>query len=125
MTCGYGIDAIDAKRQNYATDTDAPESVGLHRPGIRHVPKRAARREREADPHVGLVGALASKLTEGVLMGNCAAVDWASERHDVLVQGEAGETLLAATFAHDEAGLTGLAAALVRSRVERVAIERS
>ena len=36
---------------------------------------------------------------------NCAGVDWASEKHDVLVADEAGERLLAATFAHDEAGL--------------------
>jgi hypothetical protein len=32
-------------------------------------------------------------------MGNCAGVDWASEKHDVVVQDEAGGELLAATFA--------------------------
>jgi transposase len=57
-------------------------------------------------------------------MGNCAGVDWASEKHDVLVQDEAGETLLAATFAHDEQGIKSLCGALVRLKVERVAIER-
>jgi hypothetical protein len=38
-------------------------------------------------------------------MGNCAGVDWASEKHDVRVSDEAGEELLSASFAHDEAGL--------------------
>ena len=57
-------------------------------------------------------------------MGNYAGVDWASEKNDVLVCDEAGEELLAATFAHDEAGLRSLCRALVRARVELVAIER-
>ena len=57
-------------------------------------------------------------------MGNCAGVDWASEKHDVQVADEAGEELLAATFVHDEAGLGALCRALVRLKVERVAIER-
>jgi transposase len=57
-------------------------------------------------------------------MGNCAGVDWASEKDDVLVADEAGEELLAATFAHDEAGLKALCRALVRLKVVRVAIER-
>jgi hypothetical protein len=57
-------------------------------------------------------------------MGNCAGVDWASEKHDVHVADEAGEELLAATFAHDEAGLRALCRTLVRLKVERVAIER-
>ena len=57
-------------------------------------------------------------------MGNCAGVDWASEKHDVHVADEAGEELLAATFAHDEAGLGALCRTLVRMKVERVAIER-
>jgi transposase len=57
-------------------------------------------------------------------MGNYAGVDWASEKHDVLVADEAGEQLLAATFAHDEAGLRSLGRALVRLKVELVAIER-
>ena len=29
-------------------------------------------------------------------MGNCAGVDWASEKHDVLIENPAGEQLLGA-----------------------------
>jgi transposase len=57
-------------------------------------------------------------------MGNCAGVDWASDKHDVLVEDEAGEPLLAVTYEHSEAGIAALCAALVRLRVERVAVER-
>jgi transposase len=57
-------------------------------------------------------------------MGNYAGVDWASEKHDVVVQDEAGEELLAASFAHDEKGLRSLCRTLVRLQVELVAIER-
>ena len=57
-------------------------------------------------------------------MGNYAGVDWASEKHDVMVCDEVGGELLAATFAHDEAGLRALCRALVRLKVELVAIER-
>ncbi len=57
-------------------------------------------------------------------MGNRAGIDWATEKHDLLIEDPAGEALLAATFAHDEAGITGLCAALVRHEVELVAIER-
>jgi transposase len=57
-------------------------------------------------------------------MGNYAGVDWAAEKHDVLVCDEAGEQLLAATVAHDEAGLRSLCRQLVRLKVELVAIER-
>jgi Transposase len=55
---------------------------------------------------------------------NYAGVDWAAEKHDVLVCDEAGKELLAATFAHDEAGLRSLCRSLVRLKVELVAIER-
>jgi transposase len=58
------------------------------------------------------------------MMGNCAGVDWASERHDVLVADAAGERLLAATYEHTEAGIAALCRALARLRVERVALER-
>jgi len=51
-------------------------------------------------------------------------VDWASEKHDVLVQDVGGEEVLAATFTHDERGLTALCATLVRLGVVLVAIER-
>jgi transposase len=57
-------------------------------------------------------------------MGNYAGVDWAAEKHDVLVQDEAGETLLSASFAHDEDGLRALCRTLVRLNVGLVAIER-
>src|SRR5438067_11759600 len=57
-------------------------------------------------------------------MGSYAGVDWAGEKHDVLVCDEAGGELLAATFAHDEKGLRALCRALVRLKVELVAIER-
>jgi Transposase len=57
-------------------------------------------------------------------MANYAGVDWASEKHDVLVADAAGERLLSATFAHDEQGLRSLCRALVRLEVELVAIER-
>src|SRR6516165_6526811 len=56
--------------------------------------------------------------------GSYAGVDWASEKHDVLVADAAGEKLLAATFAHDERGLRALCRALVRLRVQLVAVER-
>jgi transposase len=57
-------------------------------------------------------------------MGSYAGVDWASEKHDVLVADAGGEELLAATFTHDEPGLRSLCRQLVRLRVELVAIER-
>ena len=53
-----------------------------------------------------------------------AGVDWAAEKHDVVVQDQAGEELLTATFAHDEAGLRSLCRTLVRMNVSLVAIER-
>ena len=53
-----------------------------------------------------------------------AGIDWASEKHDVLVADEDGEELLAGTFAHDEKDLSGLCRVLVRLEVGLVAIER-
>ena len=38
-------------------------------------------------------------------MGNCAGIDWASEKHDVLIADGAGDRLFAETFAHDEQGV--------------------
>lgn len=58
------------------------------------------------------------------MVGDYAGVDWASEKHHVLVSDEAGEELLAATFTHDEAGLRSLCRPLVRHEVALVAIER-
>jgi hypothetical protein len=63
-------------------------------------------------------------LSWEVQMGNCGGVDWASEKHDVLIEDAAGSELLAFTFAHDEQGLRSLCRALVRLEVELVAIER-
>jgi hypothetical protein len=57
-------------------------------------------------------------------MGNCAGIDWGSEKHDVLIEDSAGEELLAETFVHDEDGVSALCAALVCFDVELVAIER-
>src|SRR5438270_13415133 len=57
-------------------------------------------------------------------MGNCAGIDWASEKHDVLIEDPAGEELLAATFARDEDGVSALCGALECFDVELVAIER-
>jgi len=57
-------------------------------------------------------------------MGNCAGIDWASEKHDVLIADDAGNALLGETFAHDETGITALCDALVCFEVEVVAIER-
>jgi transposase len=58
------------------------------------------------------------------MIGNFAGIDWASEKHDVLIEDPAGEELLAATFAHDEDGISALCAALACFDVEVVAIER-
>src|SRR6201984_2614822 len=57
-------------------------------------------------------------------MGSYAGVDWAADKHDVLVCDEAGEELLAASFAHDEKGLRSLCRQLVRLKVQLVAVER-
>src|SRR5438874_2635887 len=53
-----------------------------------------------------------------------AGIDWAADKHDVLVADEAGDEVLAATFVHDEKGLCALCRALVRMEVVLVAIER-
>jgi len=57
-------------------------------------------------------------------VGNCAGIDWASEKHDVLIADDAGNELLSETFAHNESGITALCDALVCFEVEVVAIER-
>src|SRR5947199_2985862 len=57
-------------------------------------------------------------------MGNCAGIDWASEKHEVLIEDPAGAELLAETFAHDEDGVSALCAGLACFAVELVAIER-
>jgi transposase len=57
-------------------------------------------------------------------MGSYAGIDWASEKHDVLIADEHGERLLAETFMHDERGVSALCDALACFEVEVVAIER-
>jgi transposase len=51
-------------------------------------------------------------------------VDWASDKHDVLVQEVSGDEVLALTFTHDERGLRALCSTLARLGVALVAIER-
>ena len=53
-----------------------------------------------------------------------AGVDWASEKHDVLIADEMGGEVVAGTFAHDEAGVRSLCRTLVHHEVTLVAIER-
>ena len=53
-----------------------------------------------------------------------AGIDWASDKHDVLVADETGTEVLAGTYAHDEKGLSALCRALVRLEVVLVAVER-
>ncbi|MDQ6820967.1 MAG: IS110 family transposase [Actinomycetota bacterium] len=57
-------------------------------------------------------------------MGSYAGIDWASEKHDVLIADEHGGRVLAETFVHDEQGITALCDALVCFEVDVVAIER-
>jgi len=51
-------------------------------------------------------------------------VDWASDKHDALVQDESGRTLAELTVGHDERGLAELCETLSRLGVGRVALER-
>jgi transposase len=51
-------------------------------------------------------------------------VDWASDKHDALVQDETGRTLAELTVGHDERGLAQLGETLAGLGVERVALER-
>jgi transposase len=57
-------------------------------------------------------------------VSNFAGVDWASEKHDLLIADAAGTELFVGTFVHDEAGITSLCRKLVRFEVDVVAIER-
>jgi transposase len=57
-------------------------------------------------------------------MARCAGIDWATQKHDVVVEDDAGVEVLAGTFTHDERGLTALCRALVRLEVGLVAVER-
>lgn len=57
-------------------------------------------------------------------MGAVAGLDWAAEKHDVLVADEHGAVLDARVVDHDEQGVRGLIDLLASQQVERVAIER-
>jgi transposase len=57
------------------------------------------------------------------MAGKTGGIDWAAEAHEVCIS-EEGETLERFSAGHDERGIAALAARLVRSGVERVAIER-
>jgi hypothetical protein len=93
---------------------------------------RCRERRQDVAPGEGLVyehpqrylrvGALSNRPDrKGEAVGNCAGIDWASEKHDVLIADEAGEELLAGAFAHDEQGIVALCRAMVRFEVEVVA----
>ena len=53
-----------------------------------------------------------------------AGIDWASEKHDVLVAQDTGQQVVVATFALDEKALSALCRTLVRLEVVLVAIDR-
>ncbi len=57
-------------------------------------------------------------------MGAVAGLDWAAEKHDVLIAGEHGEVLAKRVIDHTEQGVCELIDLLLEQRVERVAIER-
>ena len=57
-------------------------------------------------------------------MGVVAGIDWASDKHDALVQDADGKVLWEGTVAHTEDGICRLCTRLCTLEVERVAIER-
>jgi hypothetical protein len=57
-------------------------------------------------------------------VGSHAGIDWASEKHDVLIADADGERLLAETLRHDETGITALCDALICFELDVIAIER-
>ena len=57
-------------------------------------------------------------------MGAVAGLDWAAEKHDVLIADEHGRVLDARVVRHDEQGIRELIDLLASQQVERVAIER-
>jgi transposase len=57
-------------------------------------------------------------------MAAVAGVDWASDKHDTMVQDADGRVLWEGIVAHDEAGIARLCARLCALGVARVAIER-
>jgi len=57
-------------------------------------------------------------------MGAVAGLDWAAEKHDVLIADERGALLDARVVEHSEHGVRELVCLLVDHRVQRVALER-
>jgi transposase len=57
-------------------------------------------------------------------MGAVAGLDWAAEKHDVLIASELGEVLAERVIDHTEQGVRELVELLLEQQVERVAIER-
>jgi hypothetical protein len=57
-------------------------------------------------------------------MQTVAGVDWASEKHDVLIEGLDGTRVWAGEIAHDEHGISELCRILLSAGVIRVAVER-
>ena len=57
-------------------------------------------------------------------MGAVAGLDWAAEKHDVLIAGEHGQVLAKRVIDHSEQGIRELIDLLLEQQVERVAIER-
>lgn len=57
------------------------------------------------------------------MAGKTGGIDWAAEAHEVCIS-EEGQVAERFSAGHDERGIAGLAARLVRAGVERVAIER-
>jgi transposase len=57
-------------------------------------------------------------------MGAVAGLDWAAEKHDVLIASEFGDVLAERVIDHTEQGVRELVDLLLERQVERVAIER-
>jgi transposase len=57
-------------------------------------------------------------------MVTVAGVDWASEKHDVLIEDLDGDRVWGGTVTHDEQGISDLCSTLVAAGVIRVAVER-
>jgi len=63
-------------------------------------------------------------VDEGATMGTVAGLDWAAEKHDVLIADEHGAVLEALVIDHTEQGICELIDLLLKQQVDRVAIER-
>src|SRR5512144_711457 len=63
-------------------------------------------------------------VDEGASMGAVAGLDWAAEKHDVLVADEHGRVLAKRVIDHSEQGICELIELLLEQQLERVAIER-